>query len=99
MANTKLRRGVYRCSFCGKSNEQVQRLIAGPGGAYICNDCVTLCNEIIASALHAQSPQVEPQRRGKRRRPLAIVGVGAAFWAWWVWRQRRAEAPATEARE
>ncbi len=36
-----------RCSFCGKSAEQVRRLVAGPG-AYICNECIALCNEIIS---------------------------------------------------
>ncbi|GFM34311.1 ATP-dependent Clp protease ATP-binding subunit ClpX [Desulfovibrio subterraneus] len=36
-----------RCSFCGKGQEQVQRLIAGPE-VYICDECVALCNEIIA---------------------------------------------------
>jgi hypothetical protein len=35
------------CSFCGKSQQQVRKLIAGPG-AYICDECVGLCNEIIA---------------------------------------------------
>jgi len=37
----------YTCSFCGKDQEQVQRLIAGPGSVYICNECVSLCQEII----------------------------------------------------
>ena len=36
-----------RCSFCGKSQREVKKLIAGPN-AYICNECVLLCNEIIA---------------------------------------------------
>jgi ATP-dependent Clp protease ATP-binding subunit ClpX len=36
-----------RCSFCGKAQEEVQRLIAGPD-VYICDECVSLCNEIIA---------------------------------------------------
>ena len=35
-----------RCSFCGKSNEQVERMVAGPG-VYICNECVDLCSQII----------------------------------------------------
>lgn len=35
-----------RCSFCGKSQEQVRKLIAGPG-VYICDECVELCNEIL----------------------------------------------------
>jgi len=38
---------TYRCSFCGKSQELVSRLIAGPGGVYICDECVELCREII----------------------------------------------------
>ena len=38
----------YRCSFCGKRQEQVRRIIAGPGGVYICDECVELCQEIIA---------------------------------------------------
>ncbi len=36
----------YRCSFCGKSQEQVRKLIAGQG-VYICDECITLCQEII----------------------------------------------------
>ena len=36
-----------RCSFCGKSQEQVRKLIAGPKGAYICDECVDICAEII----------------------------------------------------
>lgn len=36
-----------RCSFCGKSQDQVRKLIAGPGGAYICDECVDICAEII----------------------------------------------------
>jgi len=35
-----------RCSFCGKSRDKVQRLVAGPG-VFICDACVALCNEII----------------------------------------------------
>ena len=34
------------CSFCGKSQRQVKKLIAGPG-VYICDECIDLCNEII----------------------------------------------------
>src|SRR5215203_1303064 len=40
-------RGQYHCSFCGKSQDQVRRLIAGPGAVYICDECVDLCREII----------------------------------------------------
>ena len=37
----------YACSFCGKPNAEVQRLIAGPKGVFICNECVVLCNKIL----------------------------------------------------
>ena len=40
-----------RCSFCGKSQDQVRKLIAGPNGAYICDECVDICNEIIEEEL------------------------------------------------
>lgn len=36
-----------RCSFCGKTDEQVRKMIAGPDGAYICDECVGICSEII----------------------------------------------------
>ncbi|MFN8638150.1 MAG: ATP-dependent Clp protease ATP-binding subunit ClpX [Dehalococcoidia bacterium] len=49
MAGTTTRnRGVqYHCSFCGKNQDAVKRLIAGPGAVYICDECVELCQEII----------------------------------------------------
>ena len=37
----------FRCSFCGKTEEQVNKLIAGPAGTYICDECVGICSEII----------------------------------------------------
>ena len=39
--------GTVRCSFCGKTQSQVGRLISGPNGAYICDHCVDVCAEII----------------------------------------------------
>lgn len=41
----------FRCSFCGKPQEQVRKLIAGPEGAYICDECVDICAEIIEEEL------------------------------------------------
>ncbi len=38
----------YACSFCGKGNAGVERMIAGPNGVFICSECVDRCNEIIA---------------------------------------------------
>ena len=47
MANTRNGKPQYRCSFCGKSQEDVRRLIAGPGAVYICDECIELCREIL----------------------------------------------------
>ncbi|MEW6492522.1 MAG: ATP-dependent protease ATP-binding subunit ClpX [Cyanobacteriota bacterium] len=49
-----------RCSFCGKSSEQVRKLIAGPG-VYICDECVELCNEILDEELLNSSPDTAIQ--------------------------------------
>ena len=39
--------GKIRCSFCGKTQDQVRKLISGPNGVYICDECVALCNDIL----------------------------------------------------
>ncbi len=49
----------YRCSFCGKSQEQVRKLIAGQG-VYICDECINLCQEIIEEEM-LDTPRVKPQ--------------------------------------
>ena len=38
---------IVRCSFCNKPQSQVRKLIAGPNGAYICDECIALCEDII----------------------------------------------------
>jgi len=43
----------FKCSFCGKSQKQVRKLIAGPG-VYICTECIDLCNEIVDEELNAK---------------------------------------------
>ncbi|HAJ74420.1 MAG TPA: ATP-dependent Clp protease ATP-binding subunit ClpX [Lachnospiraceae bacterium] len=49
-----------RCSFCGKAEEQVRKLIAGPGGAYICDECIEICSEIIEEEfIHPQGTDSE----------------------------------------
>ena len=45
---------LLKCSFCGKSQKQVKKLIAGPG-VYICDECIELCNEIIVEELSTAS--------------------------------------------
>src|SRR5574340_953455 len=50
---------LVKCSFCGKSQKQVKKLIAGPG-VYICDECIDLCNEIIDDELtEASTPVLE----------------------------------------
>ena len=49
-SSTKGPKVPYRCSFCGKSQEQVRKLIAGQG-VYICDECINLCQEIIEEEL------------------------------------------------
>ncbi|MDV2991594.1 MAG: ATP-dependent Clp protease ATP-binding subunit ClpX [Chroococcidiopsis sp. SAG 2025] len=61
-----------KCSFCGKSQEQVRKLIAGPG-VYICDECVDLCNEILdeelldSTAAAPQQPRPEPPPKRRSR--------------------------------
>ena len=47
MARTREGSGSLKCSFCGKSQNDVRKLIAGPT-VYICDECIELCNDIIA---------------------------------------------------
>ncbi|OQA85377.1 MAG: ATP-dependent Clp protease ATP-binding subunit ClpX [bacterium ADurb.Bin236] len=47
-------KGKLRCSFCGKTQDQVKKLVAGPG-VYICEECIDLCNEIIEEELYKPS--------------------------------------------
>ena len=49
----------YQCSFCGKSQGQVGRLIAGPDRVFICDECVTLCSQIITEETPA-TPARDP---------------------------------------
>jgi len=51
------------CSFCFKSQQEVGKLISGPGGIFICDECVGLCNEIIAGRPNPSSPEELPTER------------------------------------
>ena len=48
-----------RCSFCGKTQNQVRKLIAGPNGAFICDECVEICQEIIVEELEDFAPATD----------------------------------------
>ncbi len=60
MAQTAIDSGL-NCSFCAKSQHNVLKLVAGPG-VYICNECIDLCNQIIAEEL---KPKAVPPDRPK----------------------------------
>ncbi|MDA0346743.1 MAG: ATP-dependent Clp protease ATP-binding subunit ClpX [Verrucomicrobia bacterium] len=47
------------CSFCGKSQNEVRKMIAGPGGVYICDSCVNVCKTVIDREVKASQPQEE----------------------------------------
>lgn len=65
-------KGSLKCSFCGKLQEQVRKLVAGPG-VYICDECIELCNEIIAEELHEQSKSVIDRSLPKPKEIKAIL--------------------------
>ena len=62
---------VVRCAFCGKTQDQVQRLIAGPG-VYICNECVELCHEIISDSMEKAT---SPAGDDRLLKPMEIKAV------------------------
>ena len=62
---------VVRCAFCGKTQDQVQRLIAGPG-VYICNECVELCHEIISDSMEKAT---SPAGDDRLMKPMEIKSV------------------------
>ena len=61
---------LLKCSFCGKSQKQVKKLIAGPG-VYICDECIDLCNEIIEEEL-CESSRAQVRRAAQAPRDLRL---------------------------
>jgi len=58
-----------KCSFCGKSQEQVRKLVAGPG-VYICDECIELCTEIIEEELYGESEAPAAPRHTPKPREI-----------------------------
>lgn len=52
-------RSLARCSFCGRRPPAVQRMVAGPGAAYICEDCLRLCQEILTDPMPFSAKALE----------------------------------------
>ena len=64
-------KGNLKCSFCGKPQEQVRKLVAGPG-VYICDECIDLCSEIVEEELGIEE-EVEFKEVPKPKEILAIL--------------------------
>lgn len=64
-------KGQLKCSFCGKSQDQVRKLVAGPG-VYICDECIELCNEIVEEELGSEE-EIDLQNLPKPREIYAIL--------------------------
>ena len=67
----------YRCSFCGKSQEQVRKLIAGQG-VYICDECISLCQEIIEEEM-LDAPRASSKPKAKLPNPRQIKDALDAY--------------------
>ncbi len=65
-------KGNLKCSFCGKSQEQVRKLVAGPG-VYICDECIELCTEIVEEELGTEE-ETEFKEVPKPKEILSILG-------------------------
>src|SRR4029453_13686660 len=59
---------ILRCSFCGKAQADVRKLIAGPE-VFICDECVDVCNDIVAGGERGTNPPPEAQPPKTSRRP------------------------------
>ncbi|WKD60604.1 ATP-dependent Clp protease ATP-binding subunit ClpX [Corynebacterium ciconiae DSM 44920] len=70
MAHMQETADLLKCSFCGKSQKQVKKLIAG-GGVYICDECIELCNEIIEEELNTAAKEETQESRLPRPREIA----------------------------
>ncbi|MBD8026848.1 ATP-dependent protease ATP-binding subunit ClpX [Ureibacillus sp. Re31] len=64
-------KGNLKCSFCGKPQEQVRKLVAGPG-VYICDECIELCSEIVVEELGVEE-EIEFQEIPKPKEILSIL--------------------------
>lgn len=71
MARMQESADLLKCSFCGKSQKQVKKLIAG-GGVYICDECIELCNEIIEEELGAAQTEADEEKEMRLPRPSEI---------------------------
>lgn len=68
----KISGGDIRCSFCNKTQDQVRKLIAGPAGIYICDECIEICGDILEEEFEEESIPVEEAPDFKLLKPVEI---------------------------
>jgi ATP-dependent Clp protease ATP-binding subunit ClpX len=66
-------KGEHVCSFCGKNQTAVKRLIAGPGRVFICDECVRLCQQIITEESSSSSAPAAPALPSRGLSPREIA--------------------------
>src|SRR4028119_1654366 len=71
MSRSRGSQAAFICSFCTRGQDEVQRLIAGPGSVFICDECVTLCTQIIAEE-RATKAAPAPVSLGRLPTPMRI---------------------------
>ena len=100
MANNEKKE--VRCSFCGRTQDEVKRLIAGPN-AYICNECVDICADLVREEEEDEAAEGRFQLDGKLPKPAEMKAGPRSPFAWrsiiiisascirtQMWRSRRA---------
>jgi len=73
MDERERQRRYTRCSFCGRGQDQVRKLVAGPG-VYICDQCITLCNEVL------DEDASSGPRKGQLAATTSRVRTKGGFW-------------------
>ena len=74
MPNNKDKTKNIKCSFCGKPQESVKKIIAGPG-AYICDECILVCQEIIEDEMYEEDAEIEEVEEEKIPTPAEIKQI------------------------
>ena len=69
MAGKKDRDDTICCSFCGKSQEYARKLISGPNGVYICDECIEICADILEDEFYdeeekGEAPEADDENLG-----------------------------------
>jgi hypothetical protein len=67
------------CSFCMKSEAEVEQIVAGPANVFICNECIAMCNVYMAGRIPDRSQYVPPERQPSERLVTQLAPVDETF--------------------